>query len=109
MRVDRARAILEAIAAKLETGGEHEYASLVRDALAGSEEAFANFFQSNTLLGGAGSIADSPFTGHGRSLERKELEILLIRLGNLQLKQGNFNPRTPGWVAAFEQWHRSGI
>jgi hypothetical protein len=109
MYIAEFKPILEAIAAALESGNEHGYALLVRNALAGSEETLEQFLRSNTLWGGAGSIADPPFTGSGRSTHRRELERLLILLGKTQLHHGNINPRTPSWVITFEHWQEAGI
>jgi hypothetical protein len=97
-------AILEEIAGLLETGHAESFALLVRDALSGSPQTLQAFLQANELWGGAGSIADQPF--QGRSIQRKELEKLLIQLGRLQLRDGNSNVRTRPWVEAFEKWRQ---
>jgi len=96
------RAILEEIAGLLEAGHAESFALLVRNALSGSAQTLEEFLRSNELWGGAGSIADQPFAS--RSTQRKELEKLLIRLGRLQLRDGNANVRTRPWVEAFEKW-----
>src|ERR1700691_1354810 len=81
MNNDEAATILEGIASLLESGGENGYASLVRDALSGSQQKLEEFLRSNTPWGGSGSIADSSFPGStGRSAQRRELEKLLIQL-----------------------------
>ena len=88
MNNDEAATILEGIASLLESGGENGYASLVRDALSGSQQKLEEFLRSNTLWGGSGSIADSSFPGStGRSAQRRELEKLLIQLGRMQAHQ----------------------
>ena len=60
---------------------EEQFALPVPDALSASAQTVEAFLRSNELWGGAGSIADQPFDG--RSIQRKELERLLIRLGRL--------------------------
>jgi hypothetical protein len=101
------RAILTEIASLLETGHEDSFAMIVRNALSGSAKTIEDFLRSNELWGGAGSIADQPFTGN--STQRKELEQLLIRLGRVQIDAGNTNIRTESWVVAFEKWQKLGL
>jgi hypothetical protein len=104
---DEVEVILAEIASLLEAGHEEQFALPVRDVLSGSAQALEAFLRSNELWGGAGSIADQPFDG--RSVQRAELERLLIRLGRLQLGRGNANIRTKSWVEAFEKWQQLGI
>jgi len=107
--LDRAeiRATLEGIATLLESGQQWPFAVLVRDALAGPYDVLEQFLISNSLWGGSGSIADLGFDG--RSAERKELERLLIDLGDLQIRASQTNPRTQSWVKVFKSWRQSGI
>jgi hypothetical protein len=101
---DHLRAALEAVAALLEDGLDSR-ASLVRDALLGSEQSLEDFLSANELWGGAGSIADEALI-EKREL-RQSLELSLLLLGKEQLARGNANERTQMWVSAFEQWaHR---
>jgi hypothetical protein len=95
MEHDDTRPVLLEIAELLEAGGEEPFAMMVRGALSGSERTLEQFLISNELWGGAGSIADQPFTGDPH--RRKALERLLIRLGKLQMDLGNLNVRTRGW------------
>jgi len=100
-------AILESIASVLEASHEQFYALLVRNALSGPDQGLEEFLRSNDLWGGAGSIADQPFVG--RSVQRKELESLLVQLGKIQLSRGVANVRTKNWVETFEKWRQLGM
>jgi hypothetical protein len=101
------RTILAEIASLLEIGHEESLAVIVRNALSSSAKTIEDFLRSNELWGGAGSIADQPFTDN--SVQRKELEKLLIRLGRLQIHAGITNVRTETWVMAFEKWQQLGL
>jgi hypothetical protein len=57
---------------------------------------------SNGLWGGAGSVADQALLEFHDA--RKQLESLLIRLGQEQMSLGRVNVRTEMWVSAFEEW-----
>jgi hypothetical protein len=87
----------------LRSGGEHSYADLVDKSLASGNQGIEACLSSNELWGGAGSIADQAFSRDEQ--RRKELEMLLIELGRLQMAKGKVNPRTHMWVTAFEQWN----
>lgn len=59
-----------------------------------------DFLTSNSLWGGAGSIADQALIE--MLGPRRELEEILIRLGKAQERLGRVNVRTEMWVSAFE-------
>ena len=79
---------------------------VIEPALAGSEEELKAFLVSNTLWGGAGSIADQ---AGGDRAARRVIESALIELGQEQIRVGTINARTHMWVDAFQQWRASGI
>jgi hypothetical protein len=89
-----------------EAGREAKAADLIRAALYGSSEDFYRFLSSHELWGGSGSIADQALI-EVPSL-RGQLEEGLIELGRLQLAVRRVNPRTEGWVRAFERWEQQG-
>ena len=90
--------------------GEQSGAQRVTTALAGTEADFQEFLTSNTLWGGAGSIADQAGDSSGaRSEARRDIEQVLVRLGREQIRSGHVNERTAMWVDAFEKWARNGI
>jgi hypothetical protein len=75
-------------------------------ALLGDETKMWDYLVSNDLWGGAGSVADQAVLGFPEA--RKELEVLLIRLGREQMRLGRVNVRTEMWVSAFEKWGAAG-
>jgi hypothetical protein len=97
--------LLADLGSLLRAGGEHAYADLVEQTLAGGDHAVEALLLSDELWGGAGSIADQAFFRDTQ--RRKELELLLIKLGRLRMKTGKVDPRTTMWVTAFEQWDAS--
>ena len=76
-------------------------------ALLGDENKMWDYLVSNELWGGAGSVADQAVIESPD--ERKQLELLLIRLGREQMGLGRVNVRTEMWVSAFEKWKAEGI
>jgi hypothetical protein len=92
----------------LQACGEHVHLAGLSDALEGDDGAMNVYLQSNDLWGGSGSIADQAcLTGRGET--RKNLERLLIKLGNEQGRVGVVNVRTAEWVTVFEGWARERI
>lgn len=75
-------------------------------ALSGDDSSLWTYLMSNELWGGAGSIADEACSES--PCARKQLEILLIRLGREQISRGRANVRTQGWVTTFNKWHKTG-
>jgi hypothetical protein len=102
------RKYLESLARLLRENGEGERAVMVEDALTGPDAEIGAFLASNELWGGSGSIADCA-GGADRSEGRREVERLLVQLGNEQMRSGNVNPRTEMWVATFTTWEKAGV
>ena len=99
--------LLERLRDMITSAGEHAYTNEIDAALSGDDAALVAFLTSNTLWGGAGSIADQAC---GTSREtRRRLEQLLASLGREQLRLGHANPRTEMWTSTFEQWHAQNI
>ena len=94
--------LLSSLGKLLRTGG-NPYANLIDEATASVIVQTEKFLISNELWGGAGSIADQALL-ENKPL-RKELELLLIKLGNLQIAENKVNVRTEMWVSGFEKWH----
>ena len=69
-------------------------------ALLGDDKKMWDYLVSNELWGGAGSVADEAVLMFPDA--RKQLELLLIRLGREQMSVGRVNVRTASWVFAFE-------
>ena len=59
-----------------------------------------NFLTSNSLWGGAGSIADQALLESPDA--RRKLEDILIRIGKAQQGLGRVNVRTEMWVSFFK-------
>ena len=91
----------------LTSSGEHAYTDEIDAALSGDDAALVAFLTSNTLWGGAGSIADQA-GGPGRKTKRS-VEQLLAQLGREQIRLGYANPRTETWTSVFEEWHAQHI
>ena len=72
------------------------------------DEGVEAFLKSNTVWGGAGSIADQVGVPQGRE-ERRKVEALLIDLGEFQISEDHCNQRTKMWVDVFKQWKNDGI
>jgi hypothetical protein len=107
MPVDqRLREYVRRLSELLDKHGEPNYAKAA--SLSDLETELDAFLTSNELWGGAGSIADQA-GGAGRTPLRREIEALLIELGNEQVRIGKVNPRTAGWVKAFTEWRERGI
>lgn len=58
---------------------------------------------------GSGSVAACALSGGDRFEARREVERVLIRLGNEQIRAGNVNPRSAMWVEAFTEWKEMGL
>lgn len=107
------RRLLAELGELLENGGELRQAGYVREALFENDQTFKEFLISNALWGGAGSIADqafirqTPAPNPEMDSRRRELERLMIELGQLQVHAGETNRFTKGWIEAFERWRGS--
>ena len=89
---------------------KHDEASLAHKltaALSADDKGLWDFLESNTVWGGAGSIADQALSDRPKALA--ELECLMIRLGHEQMRLGRTNERTEMWVHAFEKWQAEGL
>ena len=93
----------------LDCHGEIALADRVAKALSGTESELAALLTSNSLWGGAGSVADEAGMKRDRSQARGDVEAALIRLGEAQIAAGLTNVGTAGWVEAFKSWRRQGI
>ena len=91
----------------LRAGGETYYSDKLDKVLGSTEDNLWNFLCSNELWGGAGSIADQAAL-ENKTLRRR-IELLLIDLGELQIKSNHINVRTEMWVSAFRQWKEQGV
>lgn len=102
---------LKHLARLLRENGEGVRAARVEDAIADLDQALDMFLRSNELWGGAGSLADcAGMMGIGQRTDgRREIEHVLIQLGNEQIRAGNVNPRTEIWVEVFREWEKAGI
>jgi|SRR5712692_7271056 len=94
---------LQRLQAALEQLGEEYSATLVRNALAGTDDDVETFLVSTDLWGGAGSIADQAGVRLDRE-HRRVIERLLSELGEEQMRLGRVNERTGMWVSAFRDW-----
>ena len=97
------REYLTSIVRLLRENGEPARAVMVENAIEGTDEQLGAFLTSNELWGGSGSVADCALGGD-RSEARREVEGVLIQLGNEQIRTGKVNPRTAMWVEAFAKW-----
>jgi hypothetical protein len=105
-RYDRLRDYLRRLSAVLDKQGEPN--AELAAALSAAEDELDVFLTSNELWGGAGSIADQA-GGSNRTAASREVEAILIELGNEQIRLGLINPRTAAWVKAFTEWRQRGI
>jgi hypothetical protein len=105
-RNDRLRDYLRRLSAALDKHGEPN--AELAAVLSAAEGELDAFLTSNELWGGAGSIADQA-GGPNRTAASREIEAILIELGNEQVRRGLINPRTASWVKAFTEWRQRGI
>jgi hypothetical protein len=90
--------------------GEVSFADRIDAACLGDKEAVIAFLESSELWGGAGSIADQAGLGNGeRNDNRREVEKLLVNLGDEQIRINMVNRRTNMWITVFKEWHKNGI
>jgi len=66
------------------------------------------FLKSNSLWGGAGSVADQAGIDGGRE-KRREIEAMLVHLGNFQIQEGILNQRTQMWTEVFSEWQEKNV
>lgn len=102
------RAELERLLEALECAGEDDFACLVSDAVNGSDEELREFLVSDTLWGGAGSIADQAGLRSVRDDSRRDIESALIDMGDAQVASGLTNVRTASWTDVFRKWRQRG-
>jgi len=76
----------------------------VRAASRDTDDHLWEFLTSDTLWGGAGSIADQ--AGCAGTRTRAEVESMLVAIGRFQLDRGRANVRTEAWVTAFTRWSK---
>jgi hypothetical protein len=105
------RDCLERLKTLLVRADEDYLASVVANALDGSDEEFEDFLLSNALWGGAGSVADQAGVSRDGDVHvlKKDIERTLMELGRMQIEAGRTNARTNMWVDAFEHWHSTGV
>jgi hypothetical protein len=99
------RSTLQEIASLLER--HNDSSNELAIALVGDDEQMWRYLVSNELWGGAGSVADQAVLDVPDA--RRQLEVLLIRLGREQMSLGQTNVRTEMWVTAFENWRAAGV
>lgn len=99
------RDTLQEIAALLERHGESSNELAI--ALLGDDRKMWDYLVSNELWGGAGSVADEAVLDFPDA--RRQLMVLLIRLGREQMNLRRVNVRTEMWVSAFEKWQAEGL
>jgi hypothetical protein len=104
---ERVVSLLQQLREMLISAGQHAYTEKIDSALSSDDSAVVAFLTSNTLWGGAGSIADA--AGGSSREERRPFEQLLATLGREQMRLGYVNPRTEMWTSTFEQWHAQNI
>src|SRR5688500_16029054 len=98
------------LAELLSANGDAQLAAMVKAAISATESELVHFLTSNELWGGAGSIADQAGMGTGvRTDARRNIERVLVELGEEQLRVSLVNSRTAMWVIAFKEWSRDGI
>jgi len=85
--------------------GEGYYTGIIQEL---ENEGIESFLTSNSLWGGAGSVADQTGIDGGRETRRK-IEDLLITLGEFQISVGVVNPKTKSWVEVFKKWKQNNI
>jgi hypothetical protein len=102
---------LRRLADLLRTQGDDVRADWVEEALSGSDEAIDACLVSDNLWGGPGSIADEGGLRDSRGHDdgRKQIQGLLIEIGNEQIRMGKVNIRTKSWVEAFTKWRAMGL
>ncbi|MEX0360297.1 MAG: hypothetical protein AB3N10_04835 [Allomuricauda sp.] len=101
MNEDAARALLKRVLDfidEIEPGSSY---GIVSSDL--GSEGLESFLKSNSLWGGAGSIADQAGLQSGKE-NRRKLESMLIELGEFQIAEGIVNERTQVWTEVFKYW-----
>lgn len=91
------RSRLDDLAVVLKSNGEDYWHGEIRAVLSSDDEKVIDFVTSNTMWGGAGSIADQAGLDEAMSI-RRDVEIALIELGEAQIDAGIVNERTEFWV-----------
>ncbi len=99
------QACLRKLVEALEAAGDQKLAARTRPLTDRDDAALLAFLVSNDLWGGAGSIADEAGLATTPQLKR-DVEVALIELGELQMKSGLTNVRTAMWTSAFKEWQQ---
>ena len=102
------RGRLAELAAVLEESGEDTMASAANRAVRGSDAELVSFLISNDLWGGAGSVGDQAGVRGTRDRTGRQIEKVLVQLGEEQLRANVANPRTAMWVDVFQGWAKNG-
>jgi hypothetical protein len=99
-RIRAIRKDLQELADLLEA---HNYrlADLTKSLTSESDTELWNFLTSNSLWGGAGSIADQALLESSDA--RRKLEEILIRIGGAQQGLERANVRTEMWISFFQK------
>ncbi len=77
-------------------------------AIAADDDTLSEYLRSNSLWGGAGSIADQALMGRPQEC-RHGFYKLMVELGSLQVEQEIVNPRTEWVVQVLRTWIAKGI
>ena len=106
MNTSKAQNLLKPIIAFLREFETPKYCNSIEKEL--KQKGINKFLVSNSLWGGAGSIADQAGINDDKKT-RKQIEELLIKLGEYQISVGVVNPRTESWINAFKEWKSKNI
>jgi hypothetical protein len=101
---DKVKKLLEQIQVVYKQSKHDFQSEIIADLLESDEDKLWSFLTSNSLWGGSGSIADQAFIDEPEL--RRQLESLLIKLGEEQILQGKVNVRTEMWMQAFRKWQK---
>jgi hypothetical protein len=101
---DKIKKLLEQIQVVYRQSKHDSQSGIIADLLESDEDKLWSFLTSNSLWGGSGSIADQAFIDEPEL--RRQLESLLIKLGEEQILQGKVNVRTEMWMQAFKKWQK---
>ena len=99
---DKIKKLLEQIQVVYRQSKHDSQSGIIADLLESGEDKLWSFLTSNSLWGGSGSIADQALIDEPEL--RRQLESLLIKLGEEQIHQGRVNVRTEMWMKAFRKW-----
>jgi hypothetical protein len=106
MNESKASELLERIFKFLEENESPNYSHSLRSEY--EKDGLEIFLKSNSLWGGAGSVADQAGIDGGRE-KRRKIEAILIDLGNFQIQEGILNQRTKMWTEVFTNWEKTNV